>query len=370
MFNQMYQSAGTATANDKVREYGSFSRSSQDAMDRDIEQSELPSKSEKRASRILSRKGLDCQASAEVEDQSDFDPLELYMSSEEDGSLSDDEGSLDFDSEPNEGDQPSLRPSSRRKSQEDTARVVSLIRIGKAHVVSIRPSSRESRRKSLGLHDSTPTSPVDEITTASHVVTPGALEAPIMASSTSSILPPSTPSTHQRKTSRLGANLSSLVNSTKASTKNAFYSSFSSEPSAPLHTNPSTSEESLTPTKWNTYWSQHEATQSHSRRPSMPRVPAGYSAQAHTPTTSETKYGCWDIPSEDHIDEALDKLGVVGAGRPIPESLQLQGPKRRTTMTGWFENGDDAASVKGKPKMLQRALGRKQSIMGALGRFS
>jgi hypothetical protein len=110
----------------------------------------LPPRSEKRASKILETvmqdlKTFDDKETAKEESQrmsvlTESDPHELYLSSEEDASLSDDyEGSL-MDFEESDGEHPRGRQTSRasrRRSQEDTARVVSFIVVGKPQIVNI-----------------------------------------------------------------------------------------------------------------------------------------------------------------------------------------------------------------------------------------
>lgn len=114
----------------------------------------LPQRSEKRASKVLDSvmqdlKSLEENAVREEADRISLvhsDPHELYLSSEEDASLSDDyEGSL-MEFEDSEGEVEEVRGrqasrASRRKSQEDTARVVSLIVVGKPQIVNIFNSS-------------------------------------------------------------------------------------------------------------------------------------------------------------------------------------------------------------------------------------
>lgn len=105
----------------------------------------LPQRSEKRASKILQSvladlKNLEDTAKEEAERISALqtsDPHEEYLSSEEDASLSDYEGSMmDFEIL---GDEQERNPSraSRRKSEEVTARMVSFMVVGKPQIVNI-----------------------------------------------------------------------------------------------------------------------------------------------------------------------------------------------------------------------------------------
>ena len=131
----------------------------------------LPPRSEKRASRILDNmilglKNLDGSTPKELEKISvvgEEDPHELYLSSEEDASLSDDyEDSLN-ELEPvdsNEtGERVTSSRASSRRSQEDTARVVSFIMVGKPQIVDIFQTSPTAtqKRHSLDLEKLTST---------------------------------------------------------------------------------------------------------------------------------------------------------------------------------------------------------------------
>jgi hypothetical protein len=108
----------------------------------------LPQRSDKRASRILDNTMLELQTldgSTPKEEQQveTADPHELYLSSEEDASFSDydDADSLmDFEPSPIDEDAEHNAPSSRassRRSQEDTARVVSFVTAGKPQIIDI-----------------------------------------------------------------------------------------------------------------------------------------------------------------------------------------------------------------------------------------
>ncbi|KAH6648944.1 hypothetical protein BKA67DRAFT_538953 [Truncatella angustata] len=106
-----------------------------------VEPPALPQKSSLRASRILDSLKL---SSIESATQSLTTPHDAYMSSEEDASSSADEFSdYDFDS----CSEASQGASVRRKSYEDTARVVSVIYSGKPSLVDL-PSPRRSTTSS------------------------------------------------------------------------------------------------------------------------------------------------------------------------------------------------------------------------------
>lgn len=132
----------------------------------------VPQRSDKRASKILENvllelKSLDGTVSTKEEEQQSIvsDPHELYLSSEEDASLSDDyedvESLVEFESSPTEdGDsKPSSRASSRR-SQEDTARVVSFTLVTRPQIIQIiiPPPAVTAKRHSTNLEQLTSSS--------------------------------------------------------------------------------------------------------------------------------------------------------------------------------------------------------------------
>lgn len=129
----------------------------------------IPARNEKRASRILDNvmmelKALDGSTTKEPETIStiqESDPHESYLSSEEDASLSDDYDDTYSLHDSAGTSSPYLEEAttedftrgSRRKSQEDTARVVSFIMVGKPQIVDIvipsPASSSPPKRHSL-----------------------------------------------------------------------------------------------------------------------------------------------------------------------------------------------------------------------------
>jgi hypothetical protein len=140
----------------------------------------LPQRSDKRASRLLENVMLELQSldgSKQKEEDKisivqESDPHELYLSSEEDASFSDDydDSISDFEEDMNLEDAEAARPfssgASSRKSQEDTARIVSFISVGKPQIVDIYvPNTSPSADKRLSPNletvnscDTTPTS--------------------------------------------------------------------------------------------------------------------------------------------------------------------------------------------------------------------
>jgi hypothetical protein len=121
----------------------------------------LPQRSDKRASRTLENvnvelKSLDPSIKAKEADKKVeiMDPHELYLSSEEEGSLSDDYSDVEFlvDFSPVDEGEAFSAPSSRgssRKSQEDTARLISFTSVGKPQLVHISIDRYSQKRQSL-----------------------------------------------------------------------------------------------------------------------------------------------------------------------------------------------------------------------------
>lgn len=130
----------------------------------------IPARNEKRASKILENvmlelKALDGTSTKDTDNRSmiaESDPHESYLSSEEDASFSDDyedslaseEDSFDDTISPIE----SVSKTTRRRSQEDTARTVSIICVGKPHIVDIiipsnhtSPVEEPPKRSSMNL---------------------------------------------------------------------------------------------------------------------------------------------------------------------------------------------------------------------------
>lgn len=213
----------------------------------------LPQRNERRTSKILDNVVLELQSmdgskSKDTDSTSrmqEEDPLEQYLSSEEDASLSDDyedtESLMDFEGD-NSADEDKPESASRpasRKSQEITATVVSFMLVGKPHIVEITISSThtspitpsdETKEVSLNFSTSTaitqaPSPAPSQMRPALRRPAPLNLQTPThqrigSSSSMSSYIPPSSKpaalsvltSHPQRKSSRLA----SLVTSTKA----------------------------------------------------------------------------------------------------------------------------------------------------------
>ncbi|KAI0011052.1 hypothetical protein F4779DRAFT_253122 [Xylariaceae sp. FL0662B] len=103
-----------------------------------VEAPALPQRSSLRASRLLDSLKLD---SIESATQSLTGPHDIYLSSEEDASSSaDDFSDYDYDS----GSEGSEKSPLRRRSQEDTARAVSVIYIGKPCIVDLASGRRSA----------------------------------------------------------------------------------------------------------------------------------------------------------------------------------------------------------------------------------
>lgn len=203
----------------------------------------LPLRSAKRASRILDDVILDLDGSLptkEVEQRiAAPDPHELYLSSEEDASFSDgysdSESLLDFS--PSGGSEINTSPSSRvssRKSQEDTARVVSLTIVGKPQIVEILLNKPAPKRDSMALDANAEPNDLPPARKPSPLrLYPSAFRrlsiSSTMSFSNTSYIPSGTPNESTpnltalppRKSSKMASNFSSIV----SSTKHAFLSS-------------------------------------------------------------------------------------------------------------------------------------------------
>lgn len=337
----------------------------------------VPQRSEKRTSMLLQNvmlelQNLDGSRQKEADKASivqESDPHELYLSSEEDASYSDDyEDSLtDLEAtslEDAEATRALLSRASSRKSQEDTARVVSFIMVGKPQIVDIllpntSPSTTQNRHslnlETLASFNTTPTtSPpratrrptplklypairrmsISSITSSHFTYSPSSTTQPpnhpYAASSTTNIsltttnapLPP-------RKSSRLASNLSSLV----TSTKNNFHSFLDSDPFATPSSTTSTSyipysnsnnnqneeKEMETPITPKTPTSMAAAawkkgfskTMSKARKPSMPKLSLAYTAGVVTPrnntNASSSKLNLALPPAEQEKDKQSSK---------------------------------------------------------------
>ena len=201
----------------------------------------LPQRSEKRASKLLDNilmdlSSMDISKEQVAEQQIDVsDPHEQYLSSEEDISFSDYDDDLDslvdFESSPESGIDGGSPPGSRgssRKSQEDTARVVSFVTAGKPQIINIQiPSPQKSKPRPIDLgitlrpsplkiHSTSAIRPLSVASTSS--LPYGSMSrSRTMAFGSSPSLPIAEIAAPSRKASRLTSNLSSLDTNTKPS---------------------------------------------------------------------------------------------------------------------------------------------------------
>ncbi|KAF4632203.1 hypothetical protein G7Y89_g5931 [Cudoniella acicularis] len=214
----------------------------------------VPPRSEKRASKMLNDVMLELQSmdgsiAKDIEKPSivqQTDPHELYLSSEEDASLSDYDDSLsDFeimDAEQEEGTRDSSSRASSRKSQEVTARVVSFTLV-KPQIIDIFCHSPPKRPASVFEHlgqSGSPSSPLRSARRPSPLkLYPSSIRRMSISSitslthstSSSSVAPAQqTTQLPPRKSSRM-ANLTSLITSTKHTLHNSASHAF-------LHTDP------------------------------------------------------------------------------------------------------------------------------------
>jgi hypothetical protein len=130
----------------------------------------LPQKSALRASRMLSGfadlKQSTTTSTTTANTLAQAEPHEVYLSSEEDASSSADDFS-DYDSM-SEAEEESAK---RRKSQEDTARVVSVIFSGRPSIVSVSPNRAASPASSLESDSAPAPRPLERAATDSSLAT-------------------------------------------------------------------------------------------------------------------------------------------------------------------------------------------------------
>lgn len=364
----------------------------------------IPQRSEKRASRILESvvfelKSLDGSISAKEAEQTTevSDPHELYLSSEEDASLldeySDSESLVDFsptnEAEAQTRSAPSSRGSSRR-SQEDTARLVSFMSVGKPQLVEIvlnpSPQKRQSLTSDTEAEESTlprarKPSPLKlypaalrrlsisstmSIPTTSYVSTsyiPGTL--PNESSPSLTTLPP-------RKSSRLASNFSSLV----TSTKHAFLNSdpFPAAEVSEMVTS-GEQESSLIPPTPKTpismaaaAWKQGMArTLSKARKPSMPKLSLAYTEGVVPPKKGSGISVNADMEDDaDQLDE-LDLYKQRQRAATTPQSSH-DGPLRYEDIMRNVKRGPPppqySPTKERKLTIGVRGLSRRKSIRG------
>jgi hypothetical protein len=303
----------------------------------------IPARNEKRASRILDNvmmelKAMDGITSKEPDTRStiqESDPHESYLSSEEDASLSDDYEDTDSLHDSSGTTSPSLEDGtseeatesftrrSRRKSQEDTARVVSFICVGKPQIVDIfihsnhtspveSNSASPAKRHSMNLDALTALtqSPPAKI---AHRPTPLKLYPTSIrrlsissitsshTSTSSTNIPSNTnnPTHPLRKSSRL-ANLTALV----TTTKNTFQTSFSAPAVIPTHS-------FLTSDPFSTSQSQTQ----NEDQPTTPKTPTSMAAQAWKRTLNKARR-----PSMPKLSLAYANSSMTNLSSPISTS--------------------------------------------------
>jgi hypothetical protein len=264
----------------------------------------VPQRSDKRASKsfdsvVLELQSLDGTVAAKDAEQLSVvsDPHELYLSSEEDASLSDDyddsDSLVDFAPTEEGESNPSSRASSRR-SQEDIARVVSFTIVTKPRIIQIRiPSTATQKRHSVTL-DTLKSSMTNSSRSTSYIPTrrppplklyPSSSNHRLSISSSSS-----TPLTHHSNTSNMSLpvqksrklNLSNIV----SNAKDSFLSSdpFGSTPNPNDRQRQEKEEQERpmtpkTPTSMAAAaWKKSLSRSLSKRRPSMPKLSLAYTA--------------------------------------------------------------------------------------------
>jgi hypothetical protein len=362
----------------------------------------IPQRSDKRASKILENaflelKSLDGTVSAkkDVEQQSivtsshQSDPHELYLSSEEDASLSDDcedtESLVDFAASPTEDGEDS-KPSSRassRKSQEDTARVVSFTIVKKSEIIQIRipPTTSSQNRHSTNLETLTSQLTKSE---SSYVARRRPTLLKLYPSSTPrlSISSGSTSLTQHsnhsltslppRKSSKL-SNLSSLM----TTAKNSF---LASDPFATQYPQKEEDEETpvtpKTPTSiataaWKKTLSRGIG---RARKPSMPKLSLAYTAGvvSHRDSKLAMELAAEEIREYDREKEArasVERLQTMplqaGAGE---EKVRYEDIIKRAGEV--IKAPQPSSPVKDRKMSMSWGLARKKSVKGRGDRYT
>ena len=352
----------------------------------------VPQRSDKRASKILENVLLELQSldgslsAKEAEQQSIVsDPHELYLSSEEDASLSDDyedsESLVDFEASPVEDGQeskPSSRASSRR-SQEDTARVVSFTLVTKPQIVQIDiPPTAAQRRHSMNLEaltaslsqanvnanaDAIPKSrrptplklypsslrrmSISSTTTMSSILNPTLNSRTLThhhsnASLTSLSLPP-------RKSSKL-ANLTSIVtrgakNSFLATDPFASPSVFTPPDSAEAYADADAEEQETPKSPWRKSLSR---TMSKARKPSVSKLSAAYAQRDLRLARELAHEEVMELERERERSAPVSPASPVPA--PVPARERERGERERKM------------SISLSGKMAGLGMGRKKSV--------
>ena len=346
----------------------------------------VPQRSDKRASRILESvllelKTLDGTLPAKDAEQLSIvsDPHELYLSSEEDASLSDYDDSnslIDFAPTEDGASQPTSRASSRR-SQEDTARVVSFTLVTKPQIIQIiipPPASQIQKRHSTSLD--TLTSTTTTHSTTSYIPSNTRRPPPLMLHSTS---PPSRSLTQRsgasltslpkRKPSKL--NLSTLV----SSAKNSF---LASDPFAlPSTQSYDDEEEAETPVTPKTPTSMAAAAfkkglsrSMSKRKPSMPKLSKAYDVAGQRESLRMTREAPLEEGGEANERRTVHRaetMPTAAEGVRYSDITQAAGEVIRAPPN---EGRDRKTSMGHKMSLgMGMGLGRKKSVKGRGERY-
>ncbi|TAQ83044.1 hypothetical protein B7494_g8632 [Chlorociboria aeruginascens] len=353
----------------KENDYHDFEEYEDDVLDSDMEGSILhhlrvkrisqtpavPPRSDKRTSRILDHvvlelNNVETSKRTDLEPQSMSDPHELYLSSEEDASFSDDyeDSLIEFDSSNTNSDEraASSRASSRG-SQEDTARVVSFKLAGRPQIVHIpnsatnSPSSPQTRHP---LEDTTPTSSPKHRRPSPLRLTQSSIHRLSISSSitsisthNSSLYTQTQPLPSTRKSGKMAANfthLTSLV--TKHSHSFLTSDPFSATPSTPNETpilgpssatpTPSTDGTPKTPTGlgWKRGFNSR-LNKVVTKRPSMPKLNLAYTSGSNP---SKTNLSLQPLRPRSIANEEAPRMGVRrSVTLPVGEAESSKEPK-------------------------------------------
>ena len=335
----------------------------------------VPQRSEKRASRLLENvmlelQNLDGTRQKEADNISivqESDPHELYLSSEEDASFSDyDDSFSDFDEGTSPEDAEAARASSSRassrKSQEDTARVVSFV-IVKPQIVDIYIPTADKRRslnlEKLASFNTTPTTSPQRSTrrptplklypafrrmSISSIASlssssPSSITGHPYAASTTDLSAMASTTLPPRKSSRLASNLSSLVTNTKNSFQSASQSAHTFLNSDPFATPTSTTSTSYIPPSRNTNYNNNVEEEeqipktptsgwkrnflSKARKPSMPKLSLAYTAGVVRPRENSDASSSKLNPSIPYTELEKEKEASNESAESEREPLQI-----------------------------------------------
>lgn len=316
----------------------------------------LPQRSDKRASKMLENvmlelKNLDVSKSKEGDQQSILeDPHELYLSSEEDASLSDDyeDSLIEFDTTgTNETERATSSSStaSSRKPQEVTARVVSFTLVSKPQIIDIYIPSPSQKRHSLALSQTTSTQSKPTPRRPSPLkLYPSSIRRMSISSvasiSTHNSSAPTAASREEfpsRKSRNFASNLTNLVTGTKSSLQSLAqhnHSFLNSDPFPAQEANEDTQQDengtpitprtptSMTAAAWKRGFNR---TLSKARKTSMPKLNLAYTAGVVTSRNS-SKFNLAAATA------SVADLGSVNNGREKEESEERKPIRRSVTM--------------------------------------